>query len=281
VACRINNRLAPLSEPLQSGQTVEIITAAGARPNPAWFNYAITAKARTNIRHFLKQQKREDSVALGERLLDRVLTTHDSSIAKLKGPTLDAFLTEHHYQTLEDLLVDVAQGERLPSITAQQLLGKTQDGNSTESKEAIAIRGTEGFMVTYAKCCHPLPGDPIAGYLSSEKGVVVHRENCKNLGEFRETPERLVALRWHNEIEGDYIAALKIEVENRRGVIAVIATRINSMDINIEKIATGDKDHLFALVDLELQVQSRVHLARVMKRLRNIDGVRKVTRVKN
>jgi (p)ppGpp synthase/HD superfamily hydrolase len=111
--------------------------------------------------------------------------------------------------------------------------------------------------------------------------MVVHRENCKNLGEFRETPERLVALRWHNEIEGDYIAALKIEVENRRGVIAVIATRINSMDINIEKIATGDKDHLFALVDLELQVQSRVHLARVMKRLRNIDGVRKVTRVKN
>jgi guanosine-3',5'-bis(diphosphate) 3'-pyrophosphohydrolase len=281
VACRINNRLAPLSEPLQSGQTVEIITAAGARPNPAWFNYAITAKARTNIRHFLKQQKREDSVALGERLLDRVLTTHDSSIAKLKGPTLDAFLTEHHYQTLEDLLVDVAQGERLPSITAQQLLGKTQDENSTDSKEAIAIRGTEGFMVTYAKCCHPLPGDPIAGYLSSEKGMVVHRENCKNLGEFRETPERLVALRWHNEIEGDYIAALKIEVENRRGVIAVIATRINSMDINIEKIATGDKDHLFALVDLELQVQSRVHLARVMKRLRNIDGVRKVTRVKN
>ncbi|WP_438985063.1 RelA/SpoT family protein [Aequoribacter sp.] len=281
VACRINNRLAPLSEPLQSGQTVEIITAAGARPNPAWFNYAITAKARTNIRHFLKQQKREDSVALGERLLDRVLTTHDSSIAKLKGPTLDAFLTEHHYQTLEDLLVDVAQGERLPSITAQQLLGKTQDENSTESNEAIAIRGTEGFMVTYAKCCHPLPGDPIAGYLSSEKGMVVHRENCKNLGEFRETPERLVALRWHNEVAGDYIAALKIEVENRRGVIAVIATRINSMDINIEKIATGDKDPLFALVDLELQVQSRVHLARVMKRLRNIDGVRKVTRVKN
>jgi RelA/SpoT family (p)ppGpp synthetase len=281
VACRINNRLAPLSEPLQSGQTVEIITAAGARPNPAWFNYAITAKARTNIRHFLKQQKREDSVALGERLLDRVLTTHDSSIAKLKGPTLDAFLTEHHYQTLEDLLVDVAQGERLPSITAQQLLGKTQDENSTESNEAIAIRGTEGFMVTYAKCCHPLPGDPIAGYLSSEKGMVVHRENCKNLGEFRETPERLVGLRWHNEVAGDYITALKIEIENRRGVIAVIATRINSMDINIEKIATGDKDPLFALVDLELQVQSRVHLARVMKRLRNIDGVHKVTRVKN
>jgi guanosine-3',5'-bis(diphosphate) 3'-pyrophosphohydrolase len=281
VACRINNRLAPLSEPLQSGQTVEIITAAGALPNPAWFNYAITAKARTNIRHFLKQQKREDSISLGERLLDRVLNPYDTSIQKLKGPILDGFLSERNYASLDELLVDVAQGERLPTITAQQLLGKSESENDTKNSDAIAIRGTEGFMVTYAKCCHPLPGDPIAGYLSSEKGVVVHREICRNLGEIRENPERLVALRWHNDTEGDYITALKIEVENRRGVIAIIATRINSMDINIERIATGDKDALFALVELELQVKSRVHLARVMRRLRAIDGVRKVIRVKN
>jgi RelA/SpoT family (p)ppGpp synthetase len=281
VACRINNRLAPLSEPLQSGQTVEIITAAGALPNPAWFNYAITAKARTNIRHFLKQQKREDSISLGERLLDRVLNPYDTSIQKLKGPILDGFLSERNYASLDELLVDVAQGERLPTITAQQLLGKSESENDTKNSDAIAIRGTEGFMVTYAKCCHPLPGDPIAGYLSSEKGVVVHREICRNLGEIRENPERLVALRWHNDTEGDYITALKIEVENRRGVIAIIATRINSMDINIERIATGDKDPLFALVELELQVKSRVHLARVMRRLRAIDGVRKVIRVKN
>ena len=94
-------------------------------------------------------------------------------------------------------------------------------------------------------------------------------------------PERFVALRWDNEVEGDYTAALRVEVENRRGVIAVIATRINSMNINIEKIATGDKDHMFSLVDLELPVNSRVHLAHVMRRLRTVDGVHKVTRVKN
>ena len=136
-------------------------------------------------------------------------------------------------------------------------------------------------MVTPAKCCYPLPGDPIAGYLSSEKGVVVHRETCKNLSDARDTPERFVALRWDNEVEGDYTAALRVEVENRRGVIAVIATRINSMNINIEKIATGDKYHMFSLVDLELPVNSRVHLAHVMRLLRTVDGVHKVTRVKN
>jgi guanosine-3',5'-bis(diphosphate) 3'-pyrophosphohydrolase len=136
-------------------------------------------------------------------------------------------------------------------------------------------------MVSFAKCCHPIPGDPIEGYLSSEKGVVVHRESCKNLGEMRENRERLVALRWDDEVEGEYPAALRIEVENRRGMIAVIATRINSMGVNIEKISTEDKDYQFTFVDLELQVHSRVHLARIMKRLRTIDSVRRVNRVTN
>ena len=280
VACRINNRLAPLSEPLQSGQTVEVITAIGAQPNPAWFNYAITAKARTNIRHFLKQQREEDSIALGERLLDRALNAQDTSIEGVKGPLIEAFLQTYNYASIDNLCVDIALGERLPTITAQQILGKS-GSEDILGDNTISIRGTEGFMVTPAKCCYPLPGDPIAGYLSSEKGVVVHRETCKNLSDARDTPERFVALRWDNEVEGDYTAALRVEVENRRGVIAVIATRINSMNINIEKIATGDKDHMFSLVDLELPVNSRVHLAHVMRRLRTVDGVHKVTRVKN
>ena len=136
-------------------------------------------------------------------------------------------------------------------------------------------------MVTYAKCCHPLPGDPIEGYLSSEKGVVVHRESCKNLADIQENSPRLVALRWDEEVEGEFAVQLRIEVENRRGVIAVIATRINSMGVNIEKISTEDKDYQFTYVDLEMLVHNRVHLARIMRRLRTISQVRKVTRIKN
>ena len=284
VACRINRRLAPLSEPLQSGHTVEILTAVGARPNPSWFNYAVTAKARSNIRHFLKHQTRDDSVALGRRLLDKALTGFNTSLENLPQDKLQDFLSRQHYEQLDDLLEEIARGNRLPAITAQQMLGTLEAGELEQSSgetHPVAIRGTEGFMVSYAKCCHPIPGDPIEGYLSSEKGVVVHRERCNNLGDMRENSERLVALRWDDEVEGEYPVELRIEVENRRGMIAVIATRINSMGVNIEKISTHDKDFQFTYVRLEMLVHSRVHLARIMKRLRSINYMRKVARVKN
>jgi guanosine-3',5'-bis(diphosphate) 3'-pyrophosphohydrolase len=284
VACRINRRVAPLSEPLQSGQTVEIITAPGARPNPSWYNYSVTAKARTNIRHFLKHQNRDDSVKLGRRLLDRALSVFDTSLEKLPQEEVRAYLEASAYDALEELLVEIARGNRLPSLTAQQLLGEgvVDQPKLLRGKTApVAIRGTEGFMVTYAKCCHPIPGDAIEGYLSSEKGVVVHRESCRNLEEMRENIARLVALRWDEGIEGEYGVDLRIEVENRRGVIAVIATRINSMGVNIEKISTEDKDYQFTYVDLELLVHNRIHLARIMRRLRTIAQVRKVTRIRN
>ena len=284
VACRINRRLAPLSEPLQSGQTVEILTSSGARPNPSWLDYAVTAKARSNIHHFLKYQTRDDSVALGRSLLDKALAGFNSSLENLPEKKLQDFLEQQHYDSLDDLLVDVARGNRLPTFTSQQLLSGPEEGQPQQnngSSQPVAICGTEGFMVSYARCCHPIPGDPIEGYLSLEKGVVVHRERCKNLVDMRDHNERRIALRWDNSVEGEYRAELRVEVENRRGMIAVIATRINSMSVNIEKISTDDKDYQFTYVNLELMVKGRVHLARIMKRLRTISHVRKVTRVKN
>jgi len=284
VACRINRHLTPLSEPLQSGQTVEILTSPGARPNPLWLDYAVTAKARSNIHHFLKNQTRDDSVALGRNLLDKALTGFNSRLDSLPEEKLKSFLTQQRYRTLDDMLVDVARGNRLPAFTAQQLVsGREGDlpQHSDGASQPVAIRGTEGFMVSYARCCHPIPGDPIEGYLSFEKGVVVHRAQCKNLADLRDHAERQISLRWDEDVEGEYPAELRIEVENRRGMIAVIATRINSMGINIEKISSEDKDYQFTYVNLEMLVKGRVHLAHIMKRLRTINHVRKVSRVKN
>ncbi|MEE4108523.1 MAG: bifunctional GTP diphosphokinase/guanosine-3',5'-bis pyrophosphate 3'-pyrophosphohydrolase [Halieaceae bacterium] len=284
VACRINRRLAPLSEPLQSGQTVEVITAAGARPNPSWFNYAVTAKARSNIRHYLKHQTREDAVALGRRLLDKSLGSFGLNVDELSEARLASYLDSIKLASFDDLLADIAQGKRLPVVVAAQLAGDPDTvgpARQPGSDTPLAIRGTEGFMVSYARCCRPLPGDPVAGYLSSERGVVVHRENCRNLAELRDKPEQWVPLRWDENVSGEYLAELRIEVENRRGAIATIATQINSMGVNIDKILSKDKDYQFTYVDLDLHVQSRVHLARIMRRLRNQDGVRRVTRVSN
>jgi guanosine-3',5'-bis(diphosphate) 3'-pyrophosphohydrolase len=282
VACRINRRLAPLSEPLQSGQTVEILTAPGARPNPSWFNYAVTAKARTNIRHFLKHQRREDSVALGRRLLDKALGALESGLELLGEEMIQGYLEETDYDTLDLLLEDIALGNRVATITAQQMLGDSEETTlGTFKAQPVAIRGTEGFMVSYAKCCHPIPGDAIAGYISSERGMVVHREGCHNLAELRENTDKLVPLRWDEQVEGEFSVALRIELENRRGMIAVLATRINSMDVNIEKISSEDKDYQFSYVDLEMSVKNRVHLATIMKRIRSLKQVHRVNRVRH
>jgi guanosine-3',5'-bis(diphosphate) 3'-pyrophosphohydrolase len=286
VACRINRRLAPLSEPLQSGQTVEVITATGARPNPSWFNYAITAKARSNIRHYLKHQTRDDAVALGRRLLDKSLGHLQPQCRRaLRRRVWQATWTAPDSTRSTTCWRNMAQGKRLPGVVAAQLAGAIRyggPGTPAGSDTPLAIRGTEGFMVSYARCCRPLPGDPIAGYISSERGVVVHRENCRNLADMRDKPEQWIPLRWDENVEGEFLAELRVEVENRRGMPLPPSPRsINSMDVNIDKISSQDKDYQFTYVDLGLHVKSRVHLANIMRRLRGIDQVRRVSRVRS
>ena len=284
VACRINRRLAPLSEPLKSGETVEILLGSSAQPNPAWLNYVVTAKARTNIHNFLKNQTRDDSIQLGKRLLEKSLLGVASSLEGLQEGLLTAYLARHDYSSLDSLLADIGRANKLPGLTAQQLTGKIADSPAAEEgpqAPPLAIRGTEGFVVNFAKCCYPIPGDPISGYLSAEKGIVVHRESCKNLTDLRSHVDRLVALRWHDEVKGDYASELRIESENKRGQIAVIAAQLNSIGINIEKISSSSKDYQFTHLDLELHVKSRVHLAQIMRRLRAVNSVHKVARVKN
>jgi (p)ppGpp synthase/HD superfamily hydrolase len=278
VACRINNRLAPLSEPLESGKTVEIITSPTGRPSPAWFNYVVTARARSHIRNFLKDQRHEDSVELGRNIVDKALLAFNTRLSGTSEEDINTALSRLNKTSLEHLFIDVAVGNLLPHIAASFLAGASGESFSNDPKEAVAIRGTEGFVVTYAKCCCPLPGDPIGGYLSPEKGLVVHRDSCRNLADMRDQPERLMNLRWDEAVEGVFPVGLRVEAENRRGMIALLATRLNAIGINIERISTQNRDVVFTYIDMELKVSSRIHLARIMKRLRTIDGVRKVSR---
>lgn len=279
VACRINRKLAPLSDPLESGQTIEIITSPNGRPNPDWFNYVVTARARTHIRHFLKDQRREDSIELGKNLLNKALATHGVRVEDLTGEPMAQALERLGRPDSDSLFIDIALGNLLPQIIAGRLAGATAGPVDPQRNEAVAIRGTEGFVVTYAKCCCAIPGDPISGYLSPEKGLVVHRDECKNLLEMREHPERMMSLRWDDDAEGLYSVGLRLESENRRGIIAVVATRLNAVGMNIDRISTTDKDAQYTHVDIELQVSSRTHLARIVRRLRSVEGVRRVIRI--
>jgi GTP diphosphokinase / guanosine-3',5'-bis(diphosphate) 3'-diphosphatase len=282
VACRINRRLAPLSEHLQSGQTVEIITSPGAQPNPAWLNYVVTAKARATIRHFLKHCRKAESLALGKRLLDKALNSLGTSLDKISDEQKQRLLRTTGVEQFEKVLEEIGLGNRVSFLTARQLTSKSEtSGNQTsESHEPLAIHGTEGLLVNFAKCCHPIPGDPIVGLISSEKGMVVHTESCHNSVEARNKPERSVLLRWADKVEGEFACEIRVDLEKSRGAIAVLATRITSLDANIKRI-TVDDDTRISAVRMIISVRDRIHLARIMRIVRTIQGVAKVARIRH
>lgn len=283
VACRIDRRLAPLSSVLESGQTVEIITAPGAHPNPAWLGFIITGKARSSIRHALKTQQTTESIDLGERLLEKTLNGLNSSLEKINSRRMKKVLEERGFTELDQLLQEIGLGNQMSYVIAQALLSDDSDGEERPTiaqQGPFAIRGTEGLVVTYAKCCKPIPGDPIMGHVSSGRGIVIHTDGCKNIADLRDKPEETMAVRWDPEIEGEFSVELRVEIEHRRGMIAMLASSITDADANIERISMVERDALLSIVNITLGVQDRVHLARVIRRMRTIAGHHKITRVR-
>ena len=286
VACRISRRLAPLSEPLQSGQTVEIISAPGTQPNPAWLSFVVTGKARSNIRHYLKNQKHSESVVLGRRLLNKALASFGSDLDSVSKDNIDAVLNQINLKALDQLLEEIGLGNRMSYMIAQRLAAHSnvaplEIDSESEQQGTLAIRGSEGMVMNYAKCCHPIPGDPIVGHISSGRGMVIHTDDCNNIADIRDNPDKCVAVSWDPDVEGEFSVELRVELENLRGIIATLATTITGTEANIEKISTVERDARFSIVNLSLNVRNRVHLARVMKRVRLIKPVTKVTRVKS
>ena len=286
VACRISRRLAPLSEPLQSGQTVEIITAPGTQPNPAWLSFVVTGKARSNIRHYLKNQKHSESVALGRRLLNKALASFGSDLESITTEKIAAVLSQTKLKSLDHLLEEIGLGNRMSYMVAQRLATQSkvtalEGGLAPDEQESLAIRGSEGMVMNYAKCCHPIPGDPIIGHVSSGRGMVIHTDDCNNIVDIHDNPEKCVAVSWDPDVEGEFSVELRVELENLRGIIATLATTITGAEANIEKISTVERDARVSIVNLSLNVRNRVHLARVMKRVRLIKPVTRVTRVKS
>ena len=274
VAARVDKKLLPLRTRLESGQLVEIITAPSAVPNPAWLEVVVTGKARTAIRQYLKHLQHEDAVDFGHRMLDRALDAQGSSLDAIPAAVLDRFLEASKLKRLEELLSDIALGNRMPDVVASQLLGSRGKRRGTASQvsphahEKIRITGAERGVLSFANCCHPLPGDDIIGYLSSGKGIVVHREECPNVTELRKSPERCVAIEWDRDVEGDYRAELRIEVTNRPGVLATVAAAIAAADSNIENVEYVERDGAAATLLFALEVRNRKHLADVIRRVR-------------
>ncbi|WP_045737959.1 bifunctional (p)ppGpp synthetase/guanosine-3',5'-bis(diphosphate) 3'-pyrophosphohydrolase [Xanthomonas sp. MUS 060] len=281
VASRVDKKLVPLRTKLVSGQTVEVITARSATPKPQWLEFVVSSKARTAIRHQLKQLEHEDAVQLGHRMLDRALEAMDSALERLPKGRLDSFLSEHRYPRLEALLADIALGNWMPTQAAQALMAYAElrgGGHSKHSQEKILINGTERGVVSFANCCQPIPGDEIMGYHTAGKGIVVHRLDCPNLAELRKSPERWVPIDWDASVIGDYDTSLVVDVENRTGVLAQLAAAIAQSQSNIERVDYLDRDFNAAVLRFNIQVRDRNHLAEVMRRLRRLSAVQSVRR---
>lgn len=281
VACRIDRRLAPLSATLESGQTVEIIRTKGAQPNPAWLGFVVTGKARSSIRHALKQQQKGESTDLGRRLLERTLESHNASTKDINAAALATVLEERKLENLDELLSEIGLGNQMASVIVKRILGQNAELETTNRGAPLAIMGTEGLVVTYARCCRPIPGDPVIGHVSAGRGIVIHGEGCKNMLDLREKPEELMDVRWDPNVDQEFSVELRVELEHERGMIAVIASTVTSAHANIERINMIEKDAHLGIVNMVISIHDRVHLANVIKRLRTIKGISRIVRLRS
>ncbi len=279
VAAKIDRRMVPLRTPLASGQTIEVVIAKGAKPNPAWLNFVVTAKARANIRGFLKNLKREDAVALGKRLLERAFTQAGLNLRKIAPDLMQQALADFHLDKVEALYESVGLGQRPAPLVVRRFLPADAAAPSA-SLGPLSIKGTEGMVVTLAKCCHPIPGDEIMGYLSAGRGIVVHRANCRNLAEYRNQPDKWLEVEWAAGIERDFQVEVRVDVQNERGTLAGVAAVIAEMGSNIDQVSVNERDTQTSTLSFQFLVRDRDHLAKVMRRIRSMAPVMRVYRAR-
>jgi len=305
VAVKIDRRLVPLRTELINGQTVEVITAPGARPNPLWLDFVTTGKARASIRHYLKNLKTEEAQELGMRMLNRALSGYSVTLEDIPLPRVEQVLKQYQFKTLSELLEHIGLGHRTALLVAQQLQASedSADGSGADSrsgsirnvfsryvpsffkggknpKHPLLIKGTEGMVVSFAKCCRPIPGDSILGYVTAGRGIVVHTEKCKNISEYRKRPEKWIDVAWEKETAADFPVDVRLDVINKRGVLAMVAATIAEMGSNIDSINIRERDGKFSRMDLTIEVSGRKHLATVMRRVKSLDIVSKINRIK-
>jgi GTP diphosphokinase / guanosine-3',5'-bis(diphosphate) 3'-diphosphatase len=278
VAAKVDRRLVPLRTPLRNGQTVEVITAKGATPNPSWVNFVVTAKARAAIRQYLKNLKRSEAVDLGRRLLNQALEEFSLSLRKVPEDAREALVRDLGLRDEEELFEKIGLGERVAPFVARRLLPAESGTLADSSAGPLAIAGTEGLVVSYARCCFPIPNDPILANLSSGRGVVIHREACGNLASFRKQPDKWVSVTWQAATDRYFHVEIKAEVTNRMGVLARVASAIASTQTNIDRVSVVERDSDSSMLTFELLVQDRRHLARVIRAIRGMPEVLKVTR---
>jgi guanosine-3',5'-bis(diphosphate) 3'-pyrophosphohydrolase len=281
VAAKVNYELVPLRTELKNGDRVEVITAAHAHPNPAWLSYVRTGKARSQIRHFLKTMQFEESTALGERLLNQAMRALESDALSITPERWDRLVRDSSAKSREEILADIGLGKRLAAIVARQLLAVAdQTPADARPPGSIVIRGSEGMAVQFAKCCRPIPGDPIIGFIKKGQGLVVHTHDCPTALKSRSDPEKWIEVDWATDTDRTFAVGIRVIAANQRGVLAKVASAIAEAGSNIDNVSMDDDRGIYTALNFTIEVQNRLHLARLMKTLRRIPEVVRIARVR-
>jgi RelA/SpoT family (p)ppGpp synthetase len=282
IAAKINRQLVPLRSTLHNGQTVEIVTAEGAHPSPAWLSFVVSAKARSNIRHHQKNLKREEAIDLGRRMLNRALAVFDTSAEEVSGKQLQTLLKGYRLKTVDDLLVEVGMGRR-PSVLVARALASVSDADATDENKAmlpLVIKGTEGMVTRFSKCCRPIPGDPVIGIITGGRGIMIHTQTCRNISESKYPSQNSLDVQWEPGLDEEFPVEVSVVVEERRGMLATVAAVIGDAGSNIENVGIKDGDGLTNTLKFRISVHNRQHLASVMRRVRSVPEVIRISRDK-
>ena len=282
VAARVDRRLAPLRTPLHSGQTVEIMTKEDGRPNPAWLNFVVTGKARATIRAYLKRLENREAAALGQRMLERELEQLGYRLDDVGEEELADVVAELGHENFDRLLEQIGLGNRMARLVARLLVvaePESQEEAEASASGSLSIQGSEGLVVNYGKCCGPIPGDPVVATFSPGRGMVVHHQQCPNLGDFRRQGQSWVDVQWADSVEGEFSTIVRVDAGNQRGMLATVAALIAGEGSNIEDVRSEERDGLSSSLRFVITVRGRKHLASIFRRIRGTEGVLRVARV--
>jgi GTP pyrophosphokinase len=279
IGAKIDRQQVPLRTIVQSGQTVEIITTKSSNPDPSWLNFIATAKARLSIRVYLKNLNAAETIALGKRLFNHALTMLGKKQRNISRKQLKNFLNDLGLKDSKDLYESIGTGDKNPILMAQLLLGGSESDDTMKEDNPLYIKGTEGVAVSFPKCCTPIPGDTVIGHLSKQRGLVVHRRNCRHVSSFIKDASRWIGVEWSDSLKHNLSTDINVNIIHKPGSLAEVASTIADKGCNVEQVNLLD-EHEDETIDLlfSIQVKNRLELAEVMRAIKKIKNVIKITR---
>jgi GTP pyrophosphokinase len=290
IGAKVNRNIVPLKYKLQNGDRVEIITQAGHHPSKDWLKYVVTTRAISKIRNWINTEEKKNSIALGRDLLEKEFKRHNLKFsAYVKSDEIKKVFSEYSVNTLDDLISQIGFGRVSPRqvvnhfLDIEEIIDAAQIGEKEKKKKivspslGISLTGIDNVMVKFAKCCNPIPGDEISGYISRGRGITVHTINCPHLKKLDK--ERIVDVQWSQSQKNAYPVHIKVVCEDRKGVLTEVSSVISSFDINIS-YAQIETTHMVATCNFIVEVNDLHQLNQVISAIKQLNFVKSVVRLR-